>query len=192
MVGASNDLLRTARQWQRGKAMALKHECYYCKRYMSATSDYFVPIPPRWDTNKGVSAVCLACNAKQQRKRYITDVNFQLYEEKRSLIYFLLITEDRSGNNRTGLIKIGRTVNLRQRLYLYKHKDKVGFEIIGTIKGGPILEAILLERFSPYLAWGNEWFHPAPELCDYFECTFEELIQFDPENEYDTPTPDEE
>lgn len=29
------------------------------------------------------------------------------------------------------------------------------------------------------------------KLCDYFECTFEELIQFDSEGEYDTPTPDE-
>lgn len=29
------------------------------------------------------------------------------------------------------------------------------------------------------------------KLCDYFECTFEELVQFDPENGYDTPTPDD-
>jgi DNA-binding Xre family transcriptional regulator len=27
-------------------------------------------------------------------------------------------------------------------------------------------------------------------LCDYFECTFEELVVFEPDDDYDTPHPD--
>ena len=65
-----------------------------------------------------------------------------------------------------GLIKIGYTTNLGQRLRAYKGGLK---RILFAVRGTYDDEQILHARFRPFRARGVEYYHPVPEILDYID-----------------------
>ncbi|GAA0454064.1 hypothetical protein GCM10010361_17660 [Streptomyces olivaceiscleroticus] len=62
---------------------------------------------------------------------------------------------------RERLIKIGTSTNLGTRA------SQLAMRVLATIEGGESTERRLHARFAPLLAFGREWFHPAPSLIAY-------------------------
>lgn len=104
------------------------------------------------------------CTEGKQKAMWL---NMAIRDEKESKVYFLLITSDGENKGREGLIKIGYTINLSRRLSTYRIKNGLKFEVMGVMRGGPILERHLHEKFSSYLVHGVEWFQSAPELIGW-------------------------
>lgn len=71
-------------------------------------------------------------------------------------IYYLLVGE---------LVKIGFTINLRQRLSSYP-PDAV---LLVTEQGNPADERARHKQFAQALQHGNEWFRPTPEVLEHIK-----------------------
>jgi T5orf172 domain len=67
----------------------------------------------------------------------------------------------------TGLVKIGYTNNVRQRLCQLQDGGCGALTPLGTMPGGREEEAELHRRFTHLLRRGKEWFEPAEELLAY-------------------------
>lgn len=62
-----------------------------------------------------------------------------------------------------GLVKIGKTRNLKSRVNDFSHPD---IRVLASQPGYTELEAELHRRFKAFRIKG-EWFHPAPVLLEY-------------------------
>lgn len=82
---------------------------------------------------------------------------------------------------KSGLIKIGRSVNPRHRKSTLEHELDDQLEIIHTIKGPPRLEIELHKRFRlfrslhPALKHKREWFEPSAELIQFIDEQLQKL-----------------
>ena len=69
-----------------------------------------------------------------------------------------------------GAIKIGTTVNLRNRLYRFNRGRDIDMRYLAVIAGGQDEEKRLHRKFAPCRINGVvEYFWPAPELLDFIE-----------------------
>jgi hypothetical protein len=75
-------------------------------------------------------------------------------QERDGVIYFIRIGD---------LIKIGKTLNLRERLAAYSYPD---LELLATEPGYTVREALLHVQFASNRHRG-EWFHAVPELLTH-------------------------
>lgn len=91
--------------------------------------------------------------------------------EAKQTFYVLRVTEDRKNKGRQGLIKLGITHRLKDRMQQYCSRG-LRMQTIGTLEGGHHLEKILLKRFKESLARPNEWFYPTDEMMTWIQLTF--------------------
>jgi hypothetical protein len=90
-----------------------------------------------------------------QTQRTPDDAAAQALDELRSVVYFVAAH---------GLVKIGYTSNLRNRLATYGVERAA---LMAVIPGGRTEERAHHQRFAPDLARGREWFRPSAELMTY-------------------------
>jgi len=74
----------------------------------------------------------------------------------RSMVYYVQIGER---------IKIGTSVNVRQRMAAYPPDRR----LLATEPGGASEERARLSEFAEYRVLGREWFHPGPRLMLHVE-----------------------
>lgn len=85
-------------------------------------------------------------------KKYINKV------ESVGVVYFAQSVED-------GMIKIGMTKNLRQRINILSH-DYGKVKLLATMPGGKDVESDIHAKFlGDRSSASNEWFYPSPELA---------------------------
>ncbi len=81
--------------------------------------------------------------------------------ESGSVVYFL--------RDQAGLVKIGRTSDLKGRLKVLQHKHGA-LEVLATRTGGAMMEAAIHQKFAGDQL-GHEWFLPSDELIRFItEC----------------------
>lgn len=81
--------------------------------------------------------------------------------KKESWVYFIESKD-------SGLIKIGYSINPKQRFGSIKTMSPEHLELIGMMPGGKTEESELHKRFGESRAHG-EWFTSSPELLDFIE-----------------------
>ena len=67
-----------------------------------------------------------------------------------------------------GYIKIGCTQNLKSRIRHIQIYNHMKIKLIGKMKGGHEVEAMLHRKFKQHRKRG-EWFEGSPELLEYIE-----------------------
>lgn len=93
-------------------------------------------------------------NAVDPTKRHAEAARVRELTLRESVVYYVQIDAH---------IKIGYSVNLRQRLKTYPLSRR----LLATEPGDEHLEAVRLHEFAEHRAMGREWFHPAPRLLDH-------------------------
>jgi hypothetical protein len=80
------------------------------------------------------------------------------FDERAPVVYVLQRAD--------GLIKIGTTVQLRQRMQTLM-KMYGPLEVLAVLQGSYVEEHALHARFADHLAEAREWFHPHPDIIDW-------------------------
>lgn len=75
-----------------------------------------------------------------------------------------------------GLIKIGTTTNIKNRLADLQMTSPANLRVLYTCTGNRTLEATLHRRFWQHRSHG-EWFHPAPEVLAFMEQEVTDALQ---------------
>lgn len=135
-----------------------ERRCSICKTWKPATRAYF---PPNLAVSDGCQSRCRLCDIHRYRK--------QDKDYNDCTIYFLQITSDGKNLNREGLIKLGRTKDLYERMRAFHYQEQVEFVILGIIKGQFDDEQIFKSWFMAYRILRHEWYKPAPELLAWIK-----------------------
>ena len=77
----------------------------------------------------------------------------------RPVVYFVLAPS-------VGLVKIGRTKFIKDRFFSLQMQSPVPLELLKTVRGGPLDERQMHERFSQHRVHG-EWFHYVLEIQEF-------------------------
>lgn len=81
--------------------------------------------------------------------------------KRSSLVYFIQC-------NSTKNIKIGKSINVHERMKQIKGMTPSGIDLLATIDGDTDVEANLHKKFNKYSVHG-EWFKPSRELMDFIK-----------------------
>jgi len=98
-------------------------------------------------------------NIPDLRKRFLKG-GMKAIIRKESWVYFI--------KAENGLIKIGTTTHLKERLKQLQRMSPVKLELIIAIEGGVDKEQALHQRFEKCRSHG-EWFFPSEELLSYIK-----------------------
>ena len=69
----------------------------------------------------------------------------------------------------TGVIKVGRTKDIPQRMCVLRKQAKSQIKILGTMDGDSKVELKIKLQFARYICQGYEWFWPHKSLLDYIQ-----------------------